>query len=259
MHSSPPMWLEVLGWISIVLAVAIAGYILVDIYVVGRRQKMGIMEAVYPITALYWGPVALWFYRMYGLRNVKQGTLVPEYVGRAVREEGGEQAQPSQHGQQHAGDGQQQEESDIKWWQIWNADTHCGAGCTLGDIGGEWIVFAFGLTIASRALYVDYIFDFVFAWTLGVVFQYFTIVPMRQLSPLRGIWAAMRADTLSIVAFQIGLFAGMAAYQLGIFDPELSKSTASYWFLMQLSMILGFFTAYPVNRWLIAVGWKERM
>ena len=82
---------------------------------------------------------------------------------------------------------------------------------------------------------------------------------MRDLSPGAGLRAAVRADTLSIVAFQIGLFAGMAAYQLLIFQPPLAKTTASYWFLMQVSMVIGFFTAYPVNRWLIAVGWKERM
>jgi Domain of unknown function (DUF4396) len=26
--------------------------------------------------------------------------------------------------------------------------THCGAGCTLGDVIGEWAIFAGGVTIA---------------------------------------------------------------------------------------------------------------
>jgi hypothetical protein len=28
---------------------------------------------------------------------------------------------------------------------------------------------------------------------------------------------------------------------------------------MQIGMILGFFTSYPMNRWLIKSGWKEAM
>ena len=29
--------------------------------------------------------------------------------------------------------------------------------------------------------------------------------------------------------------------------------------MMQIGMIVGFFTAWPVNAWLIRKGWKERM
>ncbi|MGW4345241.1 DUF4396 domain-containing protein [Streptomyces sp. NPDC004690] len=28
---------------------------------------------------------------------------------------------------------------------------------------------------------------------------------------------------------------------------------------MQLAVILGFFTAMPVNAWLVRIGWKEEM
>ncbi len=49
--------------------------------------------------------------------------------------------------------------------------------------------------------------DFVLAYAFGIFFQYFTIVPMRDLSFGKGIIAAMRADTISIFAFEIGMFA----------------------------------------------------
>ncbi|WHM29940.1 DUF4396 domain-containing protein [Streptomyces sp. BPPL-273] len=139
------------------------------------------------------------------------------------------------------------------------AVSHCGAGCTLGDIGAEWLVYAASLTLAGKALYADFALDFAFAWTLGILFQYFTIVPRRNIGRLKGVWAAVKADTLSIVAFQIGLFLGMWLYQEVIFSPGLPKTSAAYWMLMQLSMVLGFFTAWPVNAWLVRIGWKERM
>lgn len=98
---------------------------------------------------------------------------------------------------------------------------HCGAGCTLGDIIGEWLVFTIGWTIpifgyfAANELVPMFIADFTFAWLLGIGFQYFAIVPMREeIGRLEGIWEAIKADTLSIVAFQAGLFAFMAFYHL---------------------------------------------
>lgn len=223
-YHQPAQWLEVVAWISLSVAFAVALLMLLDFYVAGRRQHMWIMEAVYPLTALYWGPIALWFY----LR----------------------------HGRGHGG---HDDSDELRWHHTAKGTTHCGAGCTAGDIIAEWLVFALALTIAGKALFADFALDFAFAWLLGIVFQYFSIVPMRDMGPLEGLKAAVKADTLSIVAFQIGLFAGMALYQEVIFPEPLPKTSPSYWLFMQLSMILGFFTSYPVNSWLIRRGWKEKM
>lgn len=34
---------------------------------------------------------------------------------------------------------------------------HCGAGCVLGDVIGEWLVYGTGATIAGRELWVNYL------------------------------------------------------------------------------------------------------
>jgi hypothetical protein len=34
---------------------------------------------------------------------------------------------------------------------------HCGAGCVLGDIVGEWLVYGTGATINGRMLWVEYL------------------------------------------------------------------------------------------------------
>ncbi|MFI2644308.1 DUF4396 domain-containing protein [Streptomyces sp. NPDC018610] len=232
-HYHPPDWLEAIGWLSLSVAFACALVILFDIFARGYRQKMWIMNLVYPITALYWGPVALWFYFRHGRR-----TSLP-----VMGQEGG-----------------MPDPDRLPGWNVQSkAVSHCGAGCTLGDIGAEWLVYALALTIAGKALFADFALDFAFAWVLGIVFQYFTIVPMRDIGKAKGIWAAVKADTLSILAFQLGLFLGMWVYQELIFSPGLPKTTATYWMMMQLSMILGFFTAMPVNAWLVRIGWKEKM
>jgi hypothetical protein len=140
------------------------------------------------------------------------------------------------------------------------ATSHCGAGCTLADMAIETTVFAAALTIAGVSLWASYVWDFVAAWSLGVVFQYFTIVPMRNLSPGNGILGAMKADTLSIVAFQIGMYAWMALVFFKLFpQPHLHPDQPQFWLMMQIGMICGFATSFPMNRILLKLGWKELM
>lgn len=262
-HFDPPGWLEALSWLMLVAAFTSAAVMLFDILVRGHRQKMAIMNAVYPVTALYWGPVAVWFYFRYGRQKSKK-VMERHEQRRQARQLAGVGARNSGTTGGDGGDDHGSLDGSDRLPMVSKAVSHCGAGCTLGDIAGEWLVHALGLTFlfagVAGSLVADYVFAFAFAWLLGVVFQYFTIVPMRDdLGPVRGVWAAIKADTLSIVAFQVGLFAAMAVYQLVIFHPGLAKTTATYWFMMQLAMIIGFFTAIPANLWLIEKGWKEAM
>jgi Domain of unknown function (DUF4396) len=40
---------------------------------------------------------------------------------------------------------------------------------------------------------------------------------------------------------------------------NLQATTPEFWFMMQIAMVAGFLTSYPVNWWLISRGVKERM
>ena len=148
---------------------------------------------------------------------------------------------------------------------------HCGAGCTLGDIAAEWLAFwfpAISTWFGSGSLFGDRMFavwelDFVFAFVIGVAFQYFAIVPMRKLGPWEGIWQALKADTLSLTAWQVGMYGWMAIAQFWLYGRLLGTravvDSPEFWFTMQIAMICGFATSYPVNWWLISIGVKERM
>lgn len=194
---------------------------------------MWIMEAVWPVTALYFGPVAVWAYHRFG----RPGTH------RWLTEHDREQP-PDKPG----------------WAGTALGVSHCGAGCTLGDIIAEFVVFALTLTLAGQTLFAAYIGDYIAAVILGVVFQYFAIAPMRGLGLRRGLIEATKADILSLTAFEIGLFSWMALMTFVFFtDPHLEPNNPVYWFMMQLGMILGFATAWPANVWLIRRGIKETM
>jgi hypothetical protein len=107
------------------------------------------------------------------------------------------------------------------------------------------------------------VLDFLFAFGLGIVFQHLAVAPMRGLSPREGLIAALKADTLSLIAWQLGMYGLMAFIQLhacpSLFGARADVDSPAFWFAMQLAMVAGFVTAFPVNWWLIRAGIKERM
>ncbi len=91
-------WLESLSTASVLLGLVCAAYLVIA--VIRHPEKMWIMNLVWPITALYFGPFAIWAY--YAM--------------------GGRMSKPF-------------------WQSVVVGGTHCGAGCTLGDIIAEFALF----------------------------------------------------------------------------------------------------------------------
>jgi len=83
---------------------------------------------------------------------------------------------------------------------------------------------------------------------------------MRNLSPGQGLVASLKADTLSLTAWQLGMYGWMALCLFVWFSEQtLPKTSAAFWFMMQIAMLCGLVVAYPVNAWLIRKGIKEAM
>lgn len=237
-----PEWLHVVSWASLIIAFACSAIIILD--ELRHPQKMTVMNFVWPITGLYFGPVAVWAYYRVASKTTKQHMLQMKA---------------------HGGSDMEHKKDEIKnnpptRTQIAVAVSHCGAGCVLGDIGGEWLIYATGMSFAGGLFQTRLVVDFVLAWGFGIVYQYFTIAPMRGLPFGKGILAAIKADTISIVAFQIGMSIWMAlTYYILFPSPHLKTNEAASWFMMQIAMVVGYFTSYPANAWLLKKGLKEKM
>lgn len=244
-----PEWLHILSWFYLIFCFLCAAVIIVD--EIRHPQKMTVMNFVWPITALYGGPVAMWGYFKSGPKMTKQ------YLQQANQEARTELERERIMGVRQMPAWQEKSPSRE---QVAVATTHCGAGCTLGDIVGEWWIFGAGLVLAGGELGTRLFLDFLLAWSFGVVFQYFTIAPMRGLSFWQGVLQAVRADTLSIVAFQVGMSVWAVLVYFVLFQsPHLKVNEAVFWFMMQIGMIIGFLTSYPVNIFLVKSRWKEKM
>ena len=217
------------------LGFASALVIVADVVVLGNWQHMAIMDLAFPLTALYLGPIALWAYFARGRRMSRKRM----HMHMAGMEEGPRDS----------------------LWQVSLSDSHCGAGCALGDVAGEWIVWATAWMIGSTAaLGPEYILDLPLAWIFGILFQYFVIAPLRgQVGRLAPLGDAIKSDTLSVLSFEVGLFGWMAVAEYAIWKSPPPIDSSSHWFLMQIGMMLGFVTSWPVNRWLLRKGVKEPM
>lgn len=230
-----PQWLEILSIASLSLAGACCLLIILDI-TAGHRQHMAIMNVVWPVTALYFGPMAVWAYFKWGRLSTHEAVMQAQEHGRG---------NPGMH--------------KPFWQQSALAATHCGSGCTLGDIIAAWLLFAFPLVLFGRKLFGDWVIEYVIAFLLGIAFQYFTIKPMRGLSAKESLKAALKADTLSLTAWQIGMYGWMALATFVIFRHEIRHNDLVFWFMMQIAMWLGFATSLPVNWWLLKKHIKEPM
>jgi hypothetical protein len=227
-------WLHSLSAASL-LAGALCSIVIAIDLAADNRQKMWIMNVVWPITALYSGPLGLLaYYAFVRLSSKKRAMAARE---RGEREPGKEKP---------------------FWQTVAVAATHCGSGCTLGDIAAGWLMFAFPLTLWGEKIFGEWVAAYVFAYGFGIAFQYFTIAPMRGLGLREGLAAAAKADTLSLTAWQIGMYGWMAYAHFGLLG-EIPKTNPVFWFMMQIAMLAGFLTSYPVNWWLVTAGLKEKM
>lgn len=242
-----PAWLHSLSIAYLLFGWFCAAVIAAD--VLRHPQHRWIMNLVWPITALFGTAWILWQYFSYG-------RLASQQKAHAATE---------------------RDEQPPSWRptpfpiMVSNGALHCGSGCTLGDICAEWLAFAFptvAVALGWHGLFADKIFavsilDYLFAYAFGIFFQYFTIAPMRGLSFGAGIVAAIKADTLSLTAWQVGMYGFMAIACFVIFRAgfgvTLEVNSVEFWFMMQVAMIAGFMTAYPVNWWLIRRGVTEKM
>jgi Domain of unknown function (DUF4396) len=278
-----PDWLTAVAWTYLSVCFACAAAIAYDIVVNRRRQPMGVMNAVYPITALYFGPFALAFYWRWGRAagqatatapNARKRTgksrmaLVPAVdgtwsPGAAERAEPGATGATGEPGQLGELDetGEPSKASRPRWVMMATEVSHCGSGCALGDVISEFAIFGLALTVAGATLWAEYVGDYILALAFGIAFQYFAIAPMRGLGIRAGLKAATKADFISLSAFEIGLFGWMAIMTFVLFPAphHLMPSSAAFWFLMQIGMIIGFTTSWPANVWLVNRGIKVPM
>ena len=216
--------------------IGIAVHIAIDL--THRPQSMKIMNAVWILSALWGSYLALWAYNKFG----RSSPMKAEDDGMKM-DMSGMKDMSDMKGMDMSGmkdnmemDMAMQGEMSMQgmqrpyWQSVALSALHCGAGCTLADIIGEWFTNYVPVTVAGSQL-------------LG-----------------NALARAFKADFFSLLSWQVGMYGWMAIVYFVLFINEpLPKDTWIFWFMMQLAMLFGFFCAYPMNALLIKLGIKKGM
>ncbi|GAA0985759.1 hypothetical protein ENKNEFLB_01714 [Nocardioides aquaticus] len=211
MTNRVPDWLTPISWLYIALALISAAAIAVDIYARHRRHTTVAEEVVWIASALYLGPFALPLYARHGrapARAMKNDAAVTTRQG---------------HDQ-----------------PIAVAGLPGGGASAIAHLLGVPLVLASGLTIAGIDLWVMIIVIGVLAMAFLFAYERAATRPGRTLP----VGTAATAAVLTVLAFDIGMGGWMLLLHFNSFMPPATEG--NFWFLMQVGIVLGLLTAYPV-------------
>lgn len=263
--------------------VGIAVHIAIDL--TRHPQSMKIMNAVWILTALWGSYLALWAYNKFGRSTpMKMGDMKMDMSGMQGTDMSEMQGMdksdmkemdmpdmkgmnmPDMKGMNMSGmkgmsmDMSMGEMNGPHWQSVALSALHCGAGCTLADIIGEWFTNYVPVTIAGSQVFGNWVLDFILALIIGVYFQFYAIREMEKISVGNALSRAFKADFFSLLSWQIGMYGWMAIVIFVLFAATpLPKDTWMFWFMMQIAMLFGFICAYPMNALLIKIGVKKGM
>lgn len=158
---SIPGWLTPVSWFFVALAALLAGVILVDIAFRGYRQPVGAMSAIWPMTALYLGPLAVWAYYRWGRPSS------PKWQG------------------EHPKTPQKISAAAL------TGATPGGAASTIGHFIGVPLILLTGITIAGLDLWAMIAAVAIIATAVLFAYEFFfSTVPARGLSGAQGLGVA---------------------------------------------------------------------
>lgn len=254
--------------IFVIGGIASAAVIAVDLR--QCRQPMRIMNSVWILTGLWASFFGLWAYYAFG--RMKRCTLdeKQEHTGGMDGMKSGEMEMSGMEMPGMKTDGMKSGGMDMsgmampprsRWQSVVLSTLHCGAGCTLADLVGEWFLYFVPVAIGGSLIAGSWVIDYILALGFGIGFQYAAIRGMEPKVP-RGeiVRRAAKADILSLTAWQAGMYGWMAVVIFALNDGSaLPRTSFQFWFMMQVAMACGFLVALPVNIGLIRAGIKKGM
>ena len=234
-------------WLDLIAETYIGICVLCCLFIISKQRRrpapmMRVMLLVWPIITLWAGPLGIWAYETSNRRMPSRDGGTRHDMSDMHME------MPMQPMHSHT----------PHWKSVMTGTLHCGAGCTLADLTGPFLFRMAPFVLFGSSLYGEWAVDYVLALIIGVFFQYAGLASMSHDRGLSLWFRAFKVDFLSLTAWQVGMYAWMAIAVFLLVGP-MSPDQPVFWLMMQISMVCGFITAYPMNWWLIRIGIKSAM
>lgn len=214
MGSALPDWVTPVAWTYIALSLLSAALIAADVYLLRHRHATSRSELVWISSALYLAPFAVPTYLSQG-REGPRGSTTRRTETTAV------------------------------------AVLPGGSASAVAHLVAVPLVVAVDWTIAGMSMWPMIIVIAVLAIAMLAVYE--RAVGGDASTPSgRGltVGAAIFAALVTVVAFDIGMVGWMLVLHFNDLMPPATQG--SFWFLMQLGVIIGLVTGYPAVKWLVS-------
>ncbi len=139
------------------------------------------------------------------------------------------------------------------WKQSIGSTLHCVAGDATGVIIAATITGLLGLP-----MWIDMTLEYIVAFILGLfIFQALFMRDMFGGSYGLALRRSILPEWLSMNMMMAGMFPVMVRFMMGRDMRAMDPRELLYWGVMSLAITVGFFTAYPMNWWLVSKGLKH--
>ncbi len=142
----------------------------------------------------------------------------------------------------------------VTWKKVIGSVIHC--------VGGDGLGIMTAMVI-SRILSFEFWTEFWFEYAVGFAFGWFIFqyIAMRKMgnSPFASLLKGGRAEFFSMITVMLGMGLVMKFItpEVAGYPPE--PDTAAFWGFGSLGLLVGAIVTYPMNWWLVKIGWKHGM
>jgi Domain of unknown function (DUF4396) len=141
-----------------------------------------------------------------------------------------------------------------RWRQALGSAMHCVAGDGVGILAGAVLARVLGLGGLAEVI-LEYILGFAFGWA---IFQALFMRDMAGGSYRRSLARTFVPELLSMNLLMAGMIPTVMILRTRIASAA-DPTTASFWFVMSMGLLVGLITAYPMNWWLVTYHLKHGM
>ncbi len=131
---------------------------------------------------------------------------------------------------------------------------HCVGGDGLGIMTAMVIARLLDMAFWNE-FWFEYAAGFAFGW---FIFQYKSMTRMTD-SKAMALWMGGRAEFFSMMTVMAGMGIVMAYVTPMVVGEQPGPDTFAFWGFGALGLFVGFVLTYPMNSWLVRIGWKHGM
>lgn len=144
------------------------------------------------------------------------------------------------------------EYSKARWRKVVASAAHCVGGDGLGIMTAMVAARLLGFTFWQE-FWFEYAVGFAFGW---FIFQLWAM-RMHGNGWLMSLWKGGRAEFFSMMTVMLGMGLVMRFVTPATVGEQPLPDTFSFWTFGALGLLVGFGATYPMNWWLVAIGWKH--